>query len=107
MIGRLVSQALLGWLPGIGNAINASKAFTLTETIGWTIANNFAAGKREAEKAEAERIEPKEETAREPERIKCFARARLAELRHKEEERLKTVTVPVSRESGGAHVSGY
>ena len=84
MIGRSVSQALLGWLPGIGNAINASTA-----------------------KAEAERIELKEEGARESDCIKCFARARLAELRHKEEERLKTVTVPVSRESGGAHVSGY
>ena len=30
VIGRSVSQALLGWLPGIGNAINASTAFTLT-----------------------------------------------------------------------------
>ncbi|MBR0034149.1 MAG: hypothetical protein IJP54_00595 [Synergistaceae bacterium] len=26
--------------------INASTAFTLTEMIGWTIANNFAIGKR-------------------------------------------------------------
>ena len=32
------SQSLLGWIPLLGNAINASTAFTLTEVI----ANNFA-----------------------------------------------------------------
>lgn len=33
--GRSVSQFLVGWIPGYGNAINASTAITITETIGW------------------------------------------------------------------------
>lgn len=33
--GRAVSQWLVGWIPGWGNAINASTAATLTEAVGW------------------------------------------------------------------------
>lgn len=33
--GRTVSQILLGWIPGWGNATNAVTAFSVTETIGW------------------------------------------------------------------------
>jgi len=33
--GRSLSQLLVGWIPGYGNAINASTAMTITETIGW------------------------------------------------------------------------
>ena len=33
--GRMVSQVLLGWMPGIGNALNASTAAALTEAVGW------------------------------------------------------------------------
>ncbi len=33
--GRAVSQFLVGWIPGIGNAINASTAAGLTEAVGW------------------------------------------------------------------------
>lgn len=33
--GRTVSQILLGWIPGWGNAMNATTAFSVTETIGW------------------------------------------------------------------------
>ena len=33
--GRTVSQFLVGWIPGFGNAINASTAFAITEGIGW------------------------------------------------------------------------
>ena len=33
--GRTLSQFLVGWIPGYGNAINASTAFTITEAIGW------------------------------------------------------------------------
>ena len=33
--GRAISQALVGWIPGIGNAINATTAAGLTEAIGW------------------------------------------------------------------------
>ncbi len=41
MVGRGISQVLVGWIPVIGNAINASTAAGVTETVGWTIANNF------------------------------------------------------------------
>ena len=34
-IGRGISQFLIGWIPGIGNAINASTAGIITEGIGW------------------------------------------------------------------------
>ena len=35
MVGRAVSQWLVGWIPGWGNAINATTAVTLTQAIGW------------------------------------------------------------------------
>ena len=34
-VGRSASQTLIGWFPGIGNAINAATAFAITESIGW------------------------------------------------------------------------
>lgn len=40
--GRGLSQILVGWIPVIGNIINASTAFGITETIGWLVANDFA-----------------------------------------------------------------
>ena len=40
-IGRGISQVLVGWFPGIGNAINATTAAGLTETLGWTVAKQF------------------------------------------------------------------
>lgn len=39
--GRTISQVLIGWMPGIGNILNAVTAASLTESIGWTIANDF------------------------------------------------------------------
>jgi uncharacterized protein (DUF697 family) len=39
--GRAISQFLVGWMPGIGNAINASTAAGITETIGWAAADYF------------------------------------------------------------------
>ena len=33
--GRGLSQFLVGWIPGWGNAINASTAAALTEAVGW------------------------------------------------------------------------
>ncbi len=33
--GRTISQLLVGWIPGWGNAINATTAFSVTEAIGW------------------------------------------------------------------------
>lgn len=42
MIGRKVTQVLFGWVPGLGNAINASTAGILTEVLGWDIAKRAA-----------------------------------------------------------------
>lgn len=39
--GRTVSQFLVGWIPGIGNAINTATAAGITEVIGWIAANDF------------------------------------------------------------------
>lgn len=41
-VGRGVSQALIGWIPGIGNAINAATAAGVTEAVGWIVAENFS-----------------------------------------------------------------
>ena len=40
-IGRGVSAVLWGWIPGVGNAINAGTAGVLTEILGWMIAEEF------------------------------------------------------------------
>ena len=42
-IGRSVSQVLIGWVPGLGNIINASTAAATTEALGWALAEHFAA----------------------------------------------------------------
>ena len=39
-IGRAASEALIGWLPGAGNIINATTA-AITESVGWIIAKEF------------------------------------------------------------------
>jgi len=49
MAGRGVSQVLVGWIPGLGNAINASTAAAITEAIGWAADAYFAdSGRRTA-----------------------------------------------------------
>ncbi len=35
-VGRGVSQLFIGWIPGLGNAINATTAFSITQAIGWS-----------------------------------------------------------------------
>lgn len=40
-VGRATSQVLIGWIPGLGNIINASTAASITETIGWIMATEF------------------------------------------------------------------
>jgi uncharacterized protein (DUF697 family) len=40
-IGRGISQALVGWIPGLGNIINAGTAAAITEAIGWTAVEHF------------------------------------------------------------------
>lgn len=45
-VGRAVSQVLVGWIPFVGNAINASTAAALTESVGWLLAKEFASQSR-------------------------------------------------------------
>ncbi len=40
--GRTVSQILVGWIPGVGNIINACTAAAVTEGIGWLLVEQFA-----------------------------------------------------------------
>ena len=40
-VGRGVSQAVWGWIPGIGNASNAITAAAITESIGWLGVDHF------------------------------------------------------------------
>ncbi len=40
-VGRLASQFLVGWIPGWGNAVNASTAAAITEKLGWKAAEKF------------------------------------------------------------------
>ena len=49
--GRLISQVLVGWIPGLGNAINTATAAGITEALGWDVAKRFA---EEASKEELE-----------------------------------------------------
>ena len=44
VVGRGLSQCLLGWVPGLGNAVNAITAAALTEAIGWAADAYFADG---------------------------------------------------------------
>lgn len=48
-IGRAFSQIMLGWIPGLGNTINAATAASLTEAMGWSLAKEF---EKEANKSE-------------------------------------------------------
>lgn|SRR5574344_2192925 len=43
LAGRSISQFLLGWIPGIGNGINAATAASVVEALGWSIAKIFDA----------------------------------------------------------------
>ncbi|MHB1153752.1 MAG: hypothetical protein ACYCWE_02930 [Eubacteriales bacterium] len=40
-IGRGISQVLLGWIPGVGNTVNASTAAAITEAAGWATMKYF------------------------------------------------------------------
>lgn len=41
VVGRTVSQVLVGWIPGFGNIVNAMTAASITEAIGWAMAKEF------------------------------------------------------------------
>ncbi|MDE6780356.1 MAG: hypothetical protein K2J40_02715 [Ruminococcus sp.] len=40
-VGKTLANILTGWLPGIGNAVNATTAAGITEAIGWAAAKEF------------------------------------------------------------------
>ena len=40
-VGRTTAQVLVGWMPGVGNAINATTAASITEAIGWIMVKEF------------------------------------------------------------------
>ena len=42
LVGRGISQILVGWIPSIGNVINGSTAAAVTESMGWLVAKEFA-----------------------------------------------------------------
>lgn len=42
LIGRGASQILVGWIPLVGNTVNTATAAIVTETIGWTVVDNFS-----------------------------------------------------------------
>lgn len=44
LIGRGIAQALVGWIPVLGNTLNAATAAGVTEAIGWSVARNFDRG---------------------------------------------------------------
>ena len=41
LVGRGISQWLVGWVPGWGNAINATTAAAITEAVGWAADGYF------------------------------------------------------------------
>lgn len=41
VIARVVSQIIVGWVPGAGNAVNASTALAITEAVGWILVWEF------------------------------------------------------------------
>jgi uncharacterized protein (DUF697 family) len=42
IVGRGISEWLVGWIPLLGNIVNATTAAAVTEGIGWVIVNDFA-----------------------------------------------------------------
>ena len=42
LVGRGVSQFLIGWVPILGNIANASTAAGVIESLGWAIASDFS-----------------------------------------------------------------
>ncbi len=44
IVGRGVFQFLVGWVHGLGNAINAGTAAGVIESLGWAVAADFSNG---------------------------------------------------------------
>jgi len=45
VVGRAASQVIVGWIPVLGNVVNAVTAASLTESIGWILAKEFESQK--------------------------------------------------------------
>lgn len=41
MIGRGISEYLVGWIPVLGNFLDALTAFVVIEALGWVVAREF------------------------------------------------------------------
>ncbi|GHU66159.1 hypothetical protein AGMMS49983_15240 [Clostridia bacterium] len=46
LVGRAAAKSLLVFVPGVGWGINGAVALTITEVLGWTVANDFASKAR-------------------------------------------------------------
>ena len=44
LVGRGISQVLLGWIPVLGNTINAATAASITEALGWSVVDRLDKG---------------------------------------------------------------
>lgn len=42
MVGKTVAKVLCGWIPVVGNVINACTGATITEALGWLVVEEFA-----------------------------------------------------------------
>ncbi len=40
-VGVAVFKGLIGWVPGLGNAVNAGTAAAMIEVLGWAVASDF------------------------------------------------------------------
>lgn len=47
IVGRGIAQITVGWIPGVGNAINTATAAGVTEAIGWSAVSQFYKMERE------------------------------------------------------------
>ena len=45
IVGRNISSIAIGWIPFLGNAVNAATGFSLTEAIGWKFVHDYATNK--------------------------------------------------------------
>lgn len=41
ILAKALTNILVGWIPGVGNAANAAVAASITESLGWLIAKDF------------------------------------------------------------------
>ncbi|GHU38137.1 hypothetical protein FACS1894105_11550 [Clostridia bacterium] len=41
LVGRTIASSILKFIPGVGSIVGAATAVTITETLGWIIADDF------------------------------------------------------------------